>query len=132
MDVRLPQVQITEGAAADDPPEIELDDDPDVAAALDTSNVPLLITVAQVGPAASAWCTWGGLSLQSWSDSSLWGPRTAQPPSWPAGSTLEGRCVCGRVLPAAAGLWPVQGAHACAGPHLALVHVLACSWRQAS
>ena len=48
MHVRLPQVQITEGAGADDPPEIELDDDPEVAAALDTSNVPLLITVAQV------------------------------------------------------------------------------------
>ena len=48
MDVRLPQVQITEGAATDDPPEIELDDDPDVAASLDTSGVPLLITVDQV------------------------------------------------------------------------------------
>ena len=39
---------MTEGTSADDQPEIQLDDDPEVAAALDTTNVPLIITVAQV------------------------------------------------------------------------------------
>ena len=48
MDVRIPHVEMTEGTSADDQPEIQLDDDPEVAAALDTTNVPLIITVAQV------------------------------------------------------------------------------------
>ena len=48
MDVRIPHVEMTEGTSADDQPEIQLDDDPEVAASLDTTNVPLVITVAQV------------------------------------------------------------------------------------
>ena len=54
MDVRIPHVEMTEGSAMDEQPELELDDDPAVAATLDTSNVPLLITVAQVCTAAFA------------------------------------------------------------------------------
>ena len=48
MDVRIPHVEMMEGTSAEDQPEIQLDDDPEVATALDTTNVPLIITVAQV------------------------------------------------------------------------------------
>ena len=47
MDVRIPHVEMTEGSA-EDQPEIQLDDDPEVAATLDTTHVPLIITIAQV------------------------------------------------------------------------------------
>lgn len=46
-DLRIPHIDVTMGEGGEDP-ELDLDDDPERAIALDTSQVPLLVTVTQV------------------------------------------------------------------------------------
>ena len=48
VDLRIPRVEISPTDDPEDEPEIDLDDDPEHATALDTSKLPLVVTVAQV------------------------------------------------------------------------------------
>ena len=67
VDLRIPQVEISPTDDPEDEPEIELDDDPEHAAALDTSKIPLLVTVAQVIPPTqlTSACTFATLATSS-------------------------------------------------------------------
>lgn len=47
-DLRIPCVEISAAENSDDEPEIELDDDPEHATLLDTSQVPVTMTWVQV------------------------------------------------------------------------------------
>ena len=49
-DTRIPLVEVGATENPDEEPELELDDDPAHATQLDTSNVPVIVTVSQVGP----------------------------------------------------------------------------------
>lgn len=46
-DLRIPRMEVNMGEDGDEP-DLELDDDPQQAASLDTTRVPLIITVSQV------------------------------------------------------------------------------------
>lgn len=48
-DVKIPKVTIVPGASADEPAELELDDDPGVAVRLDVREAPVLVTVSKCG-----------------------------------------------------------------------------------
>ena len=48
MDLRIPHLDVSMGEEGDDP-ELDLDDNPELAASLDTSRVPVIVTVSQVG-----------------------------------------------------------------------------------
>ena len=48
-DTKIPQVTAVAGPTAEDPAELELDDDPEACAHLDVSGVPLIVTLTQVG-----------------------------------------------------------------------------------
>ena len=47
MDLRIPHLDVSMGEEGDDP-ELDLDDNPELAASLDTSRVPVIVTVSQV------------------------------------------------------------------------------------
>lgn len=48
-DVKIPKVTVVAGASADEPAELELDDDPGVAVRLGVREVPVLVTVSKCG-----------------------------------------------------------------------------------
>ena len=48
MDLRIPHLDVSMGEEGEDP-ELDLDDNPELAASLDTSRVPVIVTVSQVG-----------------------------------------------------------------------------------
>lgn len=48
-DVKIPKVTVVPGASADEPAELELDDDPGVAVRLDVREAPVLVTVSKCG-----------------------------------------------------------------------------------
>lgn len=46
-DLRIPRMEVTMGEDGEEP-DLELDDDPELAASLDTTRVPLILTISQV------------------------------------------------------------------------------------
>lgn len=45
--LRIPKIDVTMGEEGDDP-DLDLDDNPELAASLDTSRVPIIVTITQV------------------------------------------------------------------------------------
>ena len=62
-DLRIPRVDISPSDDPEDEPEIELDDNPEHATTLDTSRLPLVVTVAEVRHAPTASLCGGGGSF---------------------------------------------------------------------
>ena len=52
-DLRIPKIEVTM-AEEDEEPELGLDDDPELATSLDTSRVPVIVTLAQVSSGLAA------------------------------------------------------------------------------
>jgi len=50
-DLRIPRMEVTMGEDGEEP-DLELDDDPELAASLDTTRVPLILTISQGGSAS--------------------------------------------------------------------------------
>ena len=48
-DLRIPRMEVSMGEDGEEP-DLELDDDPQAAASLDTTRIPLILTVAQASP----------------------------------------------------------------------------------